>query len=122
MITGSLRKVLVDGIPFNVAADANASKTPIVSKEGIPHSGGNAIKIMKMVGNVEGLTLIIDPDEYETLQDKAGLLSSIPLSYEQADGKSWTSPGHINLDNYESEEGRIDITMIPESGTWSLFG
>lgn len=119
--SGSIRKTNIGGIPYNVAADANAALTPRITKEGVPHSGGNMIKITKAMGNLESLTLIVTDTEYDTLQDQAGGLESIPLSFTKADGSSWVCQGHINLDNYESEENRVDVTMIPELGIWDLF-
>lgn len=119
--SGSIRKANIGGIPYNVAADANAAKTPEVTKEAVRHSGGNMIKIMLASGNVESLTLIVTDLEYENLRSQAELLESFPMSYTKADGSSWVSQGHINLDNYESEENRVDVTMIPELGTWDLF-
>ena len=122
MPSGSIRKSMLAGISFNVAADANPAKTPEITKEAVPHSGGNMIKIVKAHGNVESLTVIVKDSEYATLKELSERLESITMSYEKADGSSWTSQGHINLDNYESEENRCDVTMIPESGTWELFG
>lgn len=120
-VSGSIRKVTVDGIPYNAAADANAAKTPTFEVEGVPHSGGNNIKYTKMSGQVESLTLIAAPTEYETLEGSRDGLAAIPLSYELADGSVWRTQGFINLANYESEENRVDLTMIPETGLWDLF-
>lgn len=119
-VSGSLRKLLLDGIAFQVAGDANAAKTPKTTKEAVVHSGGNSIKIMKASGQVESVTTIVSPSEYETLEELANRTSPIPISYQQADGKTWVSNGHVNLDNYESEENRCDLTLIPE-GNWDLF-
>lgn len=119
--SGSLTKVVINGITYNVAGDANAAKTPTKTKEAVPHSGGNQIKIMKQHGNVESLTLIVSPTEYQQLETVRDLLTAAPLSYTLADGSVWTTSGHINLDNHESEENRCDVTMIPENGLWDLF-
>lgn len=120
-VSGSIRKVTVDGITYNAAADINAAKTPTNLKEAVPHSGGNMIKITKQHGNVESLTLLATPTEYETLEGTRDNLVAVPLSYELADGSVYRSQGHINLDNYESEENRVDVTMIPETGLWDVF-
>lgn len=119
--SGSIRKASIGGINFNVAADANASRTPEVQKEAIRHSGGNMIKSTLMHGNVESLTLICTPSEYASLNALAKEIGSIPLSYTLADGSAWVCSGEISLDNYESEENRVDVTMMPELGIWDLF-
>lgn len=119
--SGSIRKAAIGGINYNVAADANVSKTPTQSKEGIRHSGGNMMKVTKLHGSVEGLTLICTPAEFQSLETLAENDGGITLSYTLADGSAWTCTGEISLDNYESEENRVDVTMIPELGIWDLF-
>jgi hypothetical protein len=119
--SGSIRKATINSITFNVAADANASKTPTKQIEGVPHSGGNMIKETRLHGNVESLTLIVKDTEYETLESFRDSNDAFPMSYQKADGSTWTTQGFINLDNYETEENRVDVTMISESGIWDLF-
>jgi hypothetical protein len=120
-VSGSIRKVLINGLSFNAAADANFAKTPKVEKEAVPHSGGNMVKVTKSSGNVESVKLLCSPTEYETLQGFADELSSFSMSYEQANGDVWRTEGTITLDNYENEENSVEITMIPSTGTWELF-
>lgn len=120
-VSGSIRKVVIDGLPLNAAADGNFGKTPKLTKEAVRHSGGNMIKITLASGNVEGAKLICTPSEYATLESKADERTSYSMSYEMADGSVWRGVGQIALDNYESEEHSVEITMIPDSGTWELF-
>ena len=120
-VSGSIRKVLIDGLSFNAAADANFAKTPKLEKEAMPHSGGNMIKHTKATGNVESGKLLCTPTEYETLEAFADRLDSFPMSYEVADGSVWRTSGTILLGNYETEENSVEITMIPALRTWELF-
>lgn len=120
-VSGSIRKVLLDGLSFNAAADGNFAKTPRLEKEAVVHSGGNMFKHTKMSGNVESGKLICAPAEYVVLEGLADGLSSFPMSYEQADGSVWRTEGTISLDNYETEENSVEITMMPSTGTWELF-
>jgi len=120
-VSGSIRKVLIDGLSFNAAADGNFAKTPKLEKEATPHSGGNMIKVTRMSGNVESVKLITTPTEYETLETLADRATSFPMSYEMADGSVWRSDGAISLANFESEEHSVELTMIPATGTWDLF-
>lgn len=121
-ISGSIRKFLVKGISYNVAADANVAKTPRITKEAVPHTGGNMTKIITGTGNMESVTAILLDSEYKALNEIAESQDAVPLSITKADGSTWTTDGHLSLDNYESEENRCDVTLIPESGTWGLFG
>lgn len=120
-VSGSIRKVLINGLSFNAAADGNFAKTPKLEKEAVRHSGGNSIKVTFASGNVEGVKLICTPTEFDTLEGFADELESFSMSYEMADGSTYRSTGHIALDNYESEETSVEVTMIPDSGSWELF-
>jgi len=119
MASGSIIKCLINRIPFNVAGDANASRTPERTTEGIRHSGGNSMKVTLNPNQVEGLTLIVTPLEYQQLEIIAAL-SNVPMSYTENDGSVWSCTGSINLDNRETEENRCDVTMIPDNAGWEL--
>jgi hypothetical protein len=119
-VSGSIRKVLIDGLSFNAAGDGNFAKTPKLEKEAVPHSGGNSFKHTKMSGQVESGKLICTPTEYDTLEGIADRLTTYPMSYEMADGSVWRTDGQISVDNYESEENSVEITMMPAL-KWELF-
>ena len=119
-VSGSIRKVLINGLSFNAAADANFAKTPKLEKEAIPHSGGNMVKVTNASGQVESVKLTCTPIEHDILEGFADDLNSFSMSYEVADGSVYRTTGTIMLDNYESEENSVEITMIPESRTWDL--
>lgn len=119
-VSGSIRKTNIGGIPYNVAADANASKTPTETAESVRHSGGNMKKVTFNPGQYESVTLVLTPSEYETLEVQAKE-EDLTLSLTLADNSTWRANGWITLDNYESEENRCDITMTPKLGTWDLF-
>jgi hypothetical protein len=120
-VSGSIRKVLLNGLSFDAAGDGNFAKTPRLNKEAVPHSGGNGIKITKVSGNVESVKLICSPVEYEALETLADGLGDFSMSYTQADGSVWRTEGTITLDNYETEENSVEVTMIPADGKWELF-
>jgi len=120
-VSGSILKVLINGLSFNAAADANVAKTPTVEKEAMPHSGGNMIKVTAMSGNVEALKLLCTSTEYEVLEAIAESNSFVPMSYTMADGSVWRTNGTIMLGNYESEENSVEVTMMPASRKWDLF-
>ena len=119
--SGSIRKVLIDGLSFNAAADGNFAKTPQIEKDAVRHSGGNMIKNTLASGNVESVKLICTPAEFDTLEGKAAEQGEFAMSYEMADGSVFRTSGEIMLGNYESEEHSVEITMIPSSGSWDLF-
>lgn len=118
--SGSIRKVLLNGLSLNAAADANPARQPTQENEGIRHSGGVAKKVTLMLGAVEALKLIATDTEYEILQGLAAG-ANFPMSYEKADGTVLRANGFINLDNHEAEENSVEITMTPETAEWETF-
>jgi hypothetical protein len=120
-VSGSVRKVLLNGLSFNAAADANPARQPTQENEGIRHSGGVSKKVTLMPGAVEALKLIVTDTEYEILQGLSEQTTNFPMSYEKANGTVLRANGFINLDNYEAEENSVEITMTPETGSWETF-
>ena len=120
-VSGSWRKVLLNGLSLNVAADANPARQPTQENEGVRHSGGVNKKVTLMLGAVEALKLIVTDVEYEILQGLSEQIGNFPMSGEKADGTVLRAVGFINLDNYESEENSVEITMTPETGSWDVF-
>lgn len=122
MAKGSIIKSVIDGITYNVAADANAANTARVLNEAIPHSGGNDKKVTFQHGGIESLTYILSEAEYDTLVAlQETTRDDIPMSYTRASGAVYTGKGWFSIDNYESEEGRCDITLFSKTGKFDLF-
>ncbi len=118
---GSIRKVVIDGITFDVPLDAditfNASQYTI---EGVATSGDNMTKRTKRVQTIEGLTIATSAAEMITLRDKADSLADKTLSIELADGSVFKSSGQINFENYTSQDGKTAIQLIPRKA-WTEF-
>jgi hypothetical protein len=119
-MAGSIRKLSLDGVTFNVAADSNFKINPRTKKEGVPHSGGNEIKETTDVAQVDGGTIIANDNEYSkllTIQKK----SQINMSFIKNDGSVYVSQGTFSIEGYESEENRVELVLIPITGEWTLF-
>ena len=121
MASGSLREAKIDGIPFNVAADANVALTTRVEKEAVPHSGGNAIKETLVSGSVEAVKLIVTPSEYDVLLNIAGNPDVIPMSVALRDGSVLRSEGTIKLGPYQSEDFSCEVEFLTTTGIWENF-
>jgi len=119
-VSGSPRKVTLDGVTFNVASDANFSQLPEQTTEGVRHSGGVMMKKTLMVAQVESVTLIVTSQQNELLKNLAARTVNFPMSYELASGDVYRAVGQINLDNRETEENRRDLTLVPD-GDWQPF-
>lgn len=118
--SGTPRKVTVDGETFNVAADANFAQTPGRTNEGVRHTGGTSFKSTLNVENVESVSLIANGTQFKSLKALVKRNVNYSMSYELASGDVYRAVGKITLDNRETEENRVDITMIPD-GEWEEF-
>ena len=121
MSAGSIRKVTVDGIPYNAAADANIALNPRTEKEGIPHSGGVMIKRTTASAQAEAVKLILKPSEYDILESQSQATGDIPMSYTLADGSSFKTVGEIMLGAYQSDDSSCEIVMMTSTGIWENF-
>ncbi len=119
--TGTLKKVTLDGTTYDVMADTNINfKNSDFTKEGLATSGKTLIKMTKRIRNVESCVLGCTPDEMEDLSAKADSLTDITMAFTLADGSVYRGKGHINFDGYESDSGKITLTLIP-TGDWTPF-
>ena len=121
MSAGSPRGVTIDGIPFNVAGDANIALNPRITKESIPHSGGNMVKLTNDAGNVEAVKLIATPSEYDILRGLSEQEGDIPMSYVMADGSSFKSPGQLMLGPYQTDDSSCEVQFLTSTGLWEIF-
>ena len=120
-ISGSIRKVTLDGVTYNAAADANLSATgSAFENSGVAHSGGNMRKMVRRVKVVDGVTLIVNASEQDQLEVLAGRPTDFPISYETADGSVFRCTGWIEYEKVESEENRASVKMFPRV-KWSSF-
>jgi hypothetical protein len=120
-ISGSIRKVVLDGIPFEVAADTNITEMgSAYENDGIPSSGGNMRKMTKRVETKEGIVLLVDAAEREILKELADRTTNFPMSRTNAAGDVERATGWIEYENHETEENRSTIKMFPED-KWEPF-
>ena len=122
--TGTLRGVIFDGLTFRVPADINISlNLSEYENENIPTSGLSVQKKTLRSPDGEGVVLIANPIEQESLRDLAGRLEAFPISAELADGSVWRTTGTINFENVETQENRATIRIMPDRAidAWELF-
>lgn len=121
---GTIRKVVIDGVTYDVPADINITfNRSSFETEGTPSSGKTMIKKKRRVPTIENLVLLTTPEEMETLNGIAEGLPDVPFSVELADGSVYKSAGQLNYENYESEEGKSTFTFIPAKtkDAWTPF-
>lgn len=120
-ITGSLRKVTLDGVTYRVMADANIDEIGSgFETSGVPTSGGTMFKKMRRVQERTGVVLACNGMERDQLKALSDRLTTYPMSYETASGDVFRATGMIEFEKRETEEGKASIKMIPE-GEWQSF-
>ena len=122
-VTGTVKRVTIDGITFNVLADSNFSQNHSkFENEGVATSGGSMQKKTARVQMVSGVSIATDEDEDQTLIELADRADEYPMSYETAAGRVYRTTGFIKYDNRETETGTAKIELVSTIAEgWELF-
>jgi hypothetical protein len=119
-ISGSIRKLALSGIAFNVAADSNVSMPGSGwENSNVPTSGPNMRKMTKRSIDADGLVVIANADDLAALKTLAEQLDPFTMSVTNAAGDTLRNTGTINIDTHESEENRVTIKLLPETNDWT---
>lgn len=119
-VSGTPRKFTFDGITYNVKADANVSRNPEQTVEGLRHTGGVSFQETLENAELESLSLDLSVAEYEQLNAAAN--SGVhPASFEYASGDVLRADARVVLGAHESQTNKCDINAIPQGGTWEPF-
>ena len=116
--SGSPRGAKVDGIPYNVATDADIALNNRISIESTPHSGGNMNKITTESGSAEAVKFILERSEYETLQAQGATGEDMSLSFTAADGETYRTVGTINIGQWMSADKSCEVEYLTSTGIW----
>lgn len=120
-VVGSLKGASVEGIPFRVAGDANVTLIPTKFENAkIPCSGKALRKMTKRIPSMEGGTLLCNLDELAVLKSFAEDPEDIKFSVTFADGTVYKGEGTVEVENWESEEGRTTVQFLP-SDDWTKY-
>lgn len=115
-ISGSIRKLALGGIDFDVAGDVNVSK--ILSKfenASVPTSGDNLRKMTKRAQVFDGVAIICDTAQADTLKGFADNLDDITMNLTLASGAKYKSVGFIEFATHETEELRGSVQLHPRA-------
>lgn len=119
-VSGSIRKVTLAGVTYDVKADSDPTHVGDVNTEGIRHSGGTLMKKELMVANIESVDLIVDSTQELNLRALALQEENFPMSLTYADNSVKSAEGQIMIENRTAQENTMPITMIPD-GEWDIF-
>jgi len=113
-LTGSIKRVDVFGIAFDVTADAEPNLKPTTEKEKTATSGAPLIKATKMVGMIEAITLSVTPAQQESLDNDASSNKKGSIALTTANGDTYRDEGTIEIADFSLAAGTCDLTLIPE--------
>ena len=124
MGSGTPRKLTLDGVSYDVAADVNVTlNLSPFETEGVPSSGRTMMKRTVRTQTAESIVILASPTEQDQLRVLAERLDAFPAAITMADGAVWRTTGNINFESVESEENRATIVIIPDRSPdgWALF-
>lgn len=122
-VVGTIKRVNIDGIPFDVLADSNFTQNNSkFENEGVATSGRTMQKKTARPQQVESVSIATSEDEDAQLVEIADRADTYPLSYETAAGRVYRTTGFIKFENRETETGTTKIQLISsDADGWDLF-
>lgn len=119
--SGSIRKLTIEGISYDVAADANFSEDfSGYENEREATSGASMLRKTKKVQMLEGVVLKTNAQERIQLNSFAAEIEDIKISYTNANGDEYKCNGSINIESNETESNRTTIS-VSASTAWTPF-
>lgn len=121
--TGTVKKVLLDGVSFDVMADANFSQVKgKYTNEEIETTGKIVQKKTIRAQKVESVNLQCSEAEAELLKTLSERDTAFPMSYTTASSKTFRTTGFINFESHDTEAGLAVVQLIPRDiDGWALF-
>jgi hypothetical protein len=120
---GTFKKVIIDGINFDVKADNDAALIGgAYDNASIPHSGGNEQQKVRRATGLTGLTLTVSALQDEQLNNFQKRTRNYPLAYVDVKGNTYRTVGFINYQGMTSSEntGTLDMFSKDADG-FTLF-
>jgi len=122
--SGTIRRITINGATYDVPADINITfNRSSFETEGVATSGRTMFKMTRRVPTMESVVLMTTPAEAEALRAIAESLADATIAVELADGTIYRTTGKINYENWETEENKSAITIIPAKtrDAWTPF-
>jgi hypothetical protein len=120
-VVGTPRNMMIEGITYTFAADANVTMTlSIYENVMLPTSGSGMLQKTKRTPTAESVVLITTTGEADQIRRFAEATELLNMSVTLADGSAYACRGQIELENRETDTGRTTIQVLPEE-EWTLF-
>jgi hypothetical protein len=119
--SGSIKSVVLNGVPFDALADADLGVTPSRYKnESVATSGRNIRKRTRQTMDVKSVTIVANGDERTALQSYADNEVDITLAYTTAAGDTYRATGWIDFESWNNQDNKATVTLFPRQG-WDSF-
>lgn len=120
-IAGSIRKLTLDGVSYDVFSDADVSEVGSrFENTALTTSGRTILKQSKRVETRDSVVVACNAAEREQLRSLADRGTEFSMSYETADKAVYRAVGFINFNNRTTQEMRAELQLIPV-GEWEAF-
>lgn len=117
---GTLRQVILEGVPFNPPADADIAELfSSFEKEMLATSGEGMLKMTRRIPALMGVPLSCNPEEMSQIVVWANQIDDITLGYVDAGGNLYSATGHINIQQRQTATGILTIDILPR-GEWTI--
>ena len=121
-ISGSTRKLSLNGVTYGVAADADiSSKLSKFAKEVMQTSGEPMIKYTLQNQEKTGFDVLANGDQKEELQEFAESFDLITVVYADRAGNEYHCKGTIMVGDSTSQDNKVPISVFPIDGNWTYI-
>lgn len=118
-VTGSIFKLVLDGIPFDAASDANVSQMlSSYETETNASSGQNYHKKTKRPTNFSGVDILCGPTDALKVAELADRKVAFTMSIAEVNGATWMNKGMINMEARETESSKAPVELQPSNNKW----
>jgi len=122
-VSGSISGLILDGISFDVQAEADLNQMGSgFENTSQASSGRNMLKKVKRVQTIEDVVLITSVEEDELLKELADRNDPFPISYIDAAGNTFVARdgGNIDYVNRTTQDNTSTIRLLPRTD-WEAF-
>lgn len=122
-LSGSIRSVEIDGVAYNVMADADAAQAVSeFENTATATSGDNMMKMVKRALTYEGIDLATNADERVALQAIASSLEDVTLAFTNAANDRYVATGRINVEANQTADNKTTVILLPRNQWQPVIG
>lgn len=120
-VSGSSKKLTLDGVTFRLAMDADINtKHGRFESELIATSGKPMRKMTGRPQIADGVDVTLNASELILLIALSNRTDDYTLSYKDAAGNLWTNSGSISIDDTSTQDGKATIKILANDD-WEPF-